>query len=226
MENANAPLPILRGLEFSEAGGRLMSQKGQFGDAKSCALAWVLAFAQEDLAALMEQELKERVEEVRRFGFDAGLGEAIPQGDSETRLLFNVSLNTSYGLDPLGMLSDAQREVRVRIDAYLRGETVGLTDRRVTYEVTRTTKDSRSGRILLHLHETTDGVVLHLLHLLAELGSRIKACKRCRKIFLAGRTDKQFCSGSCQAMTWKKDHLSEAKKSLYRKKGKGRKKAC
>ena len=223
-EAASSPLPagVRFAMEFQKAGHRLMAQRGQYGGAKPCAMAWAVALAQEDLIALASGGLLDRLEEVRRFSFDAGLGEAMLQGDAETQLLMNISpsIDISPHLSPLAILSEIQREVRVRLDAYVRGREVTLNARQVSYEVTRTGIGKHpSGRIVLHVPEMKDAVLLHLLYLLAELGPRLKSCDYCGKLFLAGRMDKRFCSGTCQAMQYKKDHPKNNRAVTRRKKG-------
>lgn len=193
-------------IEFHKAAQRLMSQRGQYGGARPCALAWAIAFAQENLSALARGGQSDRYEELKRFGFDGGLTEAILQGDSQSSLLLNISVEYPARAEPLDALAEIQREVRSRLDAYLRGEPVTLEGAKVSYEVTRTVADPLSGRVLLHVHSLKDAVLLHLFHFLAELGPRTKSCLYCDKLFLAGRIDKRFCSGACQAKQYKRDH--------------------
>lgn len=222
-EAATSPLPtgVRLAMEFRKAGQRLMSQRGQYGGAKPCAMAWAVALAREDLPALASGGLLDRLEEVRRFSFDAGLGEALLQGDAVTQLLMNISptIILSPHVSPLAILREIQREVRVLLDAYVGGREVTINDRRVSYEVTRTVHDLTSGRVMLHVPEMKDAVLLHLLYLLAELGPRLKSCDYCGKLFLAGRMDKRFCSGTCQAMQYKKDNPKNNRAVTRRKKG-------
>jgi len=222
-EPASPPLSAgLRfGLEFMKAGHRLMGQRGQYGGPAPCALVWAVRFAQEKLAALAVGGLADRLEEARRFSFDAGIGEALLQGDIRGRLFLNISveLDISARTSPLNVLVDLQCAVRKQLDAYLSGQEVTLAPLQVSYEVTRTNDNPDSGRVLLHLQSMKDAVLLHLFHLLAELGPRLKKCGYCGQLFLAGRMDKKFCSGTCQAMQYKRDHPKKKHRVSRRTKG-------
>jgi hypothetical protein len=151
---------------------------------------------------------------MKRFSVDAGIGEAFEQGDARDSLLMmntTVDAQLSPTALPLNVLWRMQEEVRAVLADYVSGQP-GITIRlSVSYEVTLDVHTPTRGRVLLHLHDMRQGVFLHLFHLLAELGPRIKPCRYCEKLFLAGRTDKQFCSGLCQAMQYKKDHKEHPK---------------
>jgi hypothetical protein len=195
-------------MEFHKAGERLMAQRGQYGGARPCALVWVIQFAQEDLQALATGGLLDRLEEVNRFSFDAGISSAFLQGDTRVLLIPTIINSVSIGFPPtatpLSVLMDLQRDVYKLLDAYVRGQEVKIESGQVSYEVTRKKDIPNSGRVTRHMHGMKDAALLQVLHLLAELGHRIKTCTYCEKLFLAGRMDKQFCSGLCQAMQYKK----------------------
>ena len=188
------PENVRRAMEFQKAAQRLMSQRGQYGGGRPCALAWLLHLLRKIFPHLAHGGQSDRYEELQRFSFDGGLAESILQGDIQTSLLLNISVEYPVRAEPFDVLTEVQREVRARLDAYVRGEPVTLGGLQVTYEVTRTAANPLSGCVLLHVHGLKDAVLLHLFHLLAELGPRTKSCLYCEKLFLAGRTDKRFCS--------------------------------
>ena len=196
--------------EFQKAGLRIMAQRKQYGSARPGALAWILQFAQEKLRDLSTGGIADRLEEVKCFSVDAGIGEAIAQGDArDSLLLMDVRVETDLGASfiPLSLLLLLQKEVHAILNDYVRG-LPGLIVHflPVSYELT-------DRRVHLHLHDQRHGFLLHLFHLLADLGSRVKRCayNACGQLFLAGRKDKQFCSAPCQAMQWKTDHKKIAK---------------
>ena len=207
--------------EFQKAGLRIMAQRKQYGSARPGALAWTLQFAQEKLRDLSAGGIADRLEEVKRFSVDAGIGEAIAQGDArDSLLLMDVQVETELAASsiPLSVLLRLQEEVHAILNDYVSGRS-GLTVPHLTvsYELT-------DRRVLVHLHDLRDGFLLHLFHLLADLGSRVKFCAygRCRELFLAGRKDKQFCSALCQAMQWKTAHptMTTPKRTIKPKGGK------
>lgn len=223
-KSATPPLPdgARSGLEFHKAGQRLMAQRGQYGGARPCALVWAIQFAQEDLKALAAGGLSDRLEEMKRFSVDAGIGEAFEQGNARDSLLMmntTVDAQLSPTALPLNVLLRMQDEVRAVLADYVSGQLGIKVPLSVSYEVTRDIHTPNSGRVLLHLLDMRQGVFLHLFHLLAELGARIKPCRYDGTLFLAGRTDKQFCSGLCQAMQYKKDHPKDKHFVTRRTKG-------
>jgi len=59
-----------------------------------------------------------------------------------------------------------------------------------------------------------------MAYLLGEMGPRIRRCRGCQRLFLAGRTDKAFCSGLCQAKTYKREHPKTKSKKGVKRHGK------
>jgi hypothetical protein len=188
-------------VEFQKAGARIMAQRKQYGSARPGALAWVLQFAQEKLRDLSAGGSADRLEEVKRFSLDAGIGEALAQGDArDSLLLMDATVETELPASciPLSVLLRLQEEAHAILTNYMSNQPGLTVHLPVSYELT-------GRRVRLHLHDQRHGFLLHLFHLLADLGPRVKRCEYgpCGKLFLAGRKDKQFCSALCQAMQWK-----------------------
>ena len=197
--------------EFTKAGARIQRQRGVYGGSRPAALAWLLTFAQEDARTYSLGELSDRWEEVKRFAHDGGLGFAEPP------------LSNQAGARPVipgprdkHTILMLQQELKAYLDIYIEHGEVR------TNGVTIDMLVRRAPPGLSVNADAHPAFLYQAFHLLGEIGQRIRKCRRCQKLFLAGRSDKTFCSGTCQATKWKADH-SEKKAQVKPKKKRLRK---
>lgn len=190
--------------ELLKAGERIQAQRGQHGDGLRASLAWVLTFLQEDANSYSYEEFRCRWWEVLRFCRDGGLA----HDDSRLSNLAQIRYHV-HGLGAIcpgpgqrDQLLTLQSGWKTGVQIYLSGGNISTSD----VQVRLTAQKGTPGVSVTAIDEAT-AFEFQLIHLLGFLGQRINECRYCKKLFLAGRTDKRFCAGtSCQAMQYKIDH--------------------
>jgi ribosomal protein S27AE len=195
--------------EFRKAGERIRKQRSLYKGARPAALAWVVEFAQREIDTYSLGELSDRWEEVKRFSLDAGVGQDDPQSIRATRVrntlpgrLANpfTEIRQSPGSAERAFLQMLQQELNAYLGLYVsQGEV--RTNGVVLDLVVR--KGSSMMAISADLHPS---FLYQFFNLLADFGANIKTCRRCPRLFLAKRSDRQWCSGTCQVTQWKIDH--------------------
>lgn len=212
----NSPFHIAK--EFMKAGKRLMAQRGVYGGARPCAVVWLLRFVQEDLVTLGKGGLSDRWEEVKRFAFDAGIEE---RDDDEFPLTNVGTVECRFPAEttPLIALNSLQTTARDRLTVYLHRSPIIIDRLQVSFELQPAFPEQASPRVTAHFHSVQDAFLYQMIHLIAGLGNRIRICKCCNQLFLAGRTDKEFCSGRCQARKYKRDRSGKTKGKKLKKEG-------
>lgn len=183
-------------MEFVKAGRRILKERGVYGGERPSALAWLLRLVQDELPDLSQGQLSDRFMEVMSFGMDG------VSRDS------SLSVEASLPQDPLSFLIKLQSELRGLVNEFLMEGKAELPSLTVKLEVWQ----SRQGVVVNADLRTS--FLYQSAHLLGELGSRVRRCKNCPKIFIAGRTDKRFCSGRCQVSDWHHEHPKESSKRL------------
>jgi hypothetical protein len=196
--------------EFTKAGARILSQRGVYGGARPAALAWLLTFVQDDLRIKSFGEWADRWAEVKRFALDGGLGSNEPPlSDQEGLSLtlpgrFSSPFTASRSFPGPGekdALILLQQAIKSDLDTYVDQGSA------TTFALAiKLTVRKEAPRIEVESADITVAFQYQAFHLIGELGTRIRRCRRCQRLFLAGRSDKQFCSGTCQAMMWKDEH--------------------
>ena len=207
--------------ELAKAGLRIMEQRSLYGGARAASLAWALAFFQEDAERYSFGECCDRWWEVRRFALDGGVGpEDRLTGMDRVRhrlpgrLASPVDEIRPYpGPGDRDMLATLQGAGLAGIREYVR------TGRATTGTIPLNFTITKDRRGVLVNGDTPFAFEYQLIHLLDALGSRVKQCRRCKRMFLAGRSDKEFCSGTCQALTWKQEHPTPSPKRSAKKGG-------
>ncbi|CAI4032388.1 hypothetical protein DNFV4_02818 [Nitrospira tepida] len=204
------PLPesVRFAMEFVKAGGRITSESGVYGGAAQSAMVWLLKFRGTDVASLSTGGLTDKLMEVIRFSFDGGLifNPGLGNYDEGRDKRLTIAPLTAVTMAPLSVapsdfLSELQRKVRGLLDQYLRDGHLPIENLTVSLEVCRT----RPG-VTIHADDLTTGFLYHMGQLLGMLGHRLGTCRHCKTCFLAGRTDKAYCSRPCQALQYKVDH--------------------
>jgi hypothetical protein len=214
--------------ELVKARRRLLAQRGQYGSARASAMAWVLKFARtkleppDDPETLGRGGMLDLYEELTRFSYDAGL-------EGDPHLLPNMLAPTyrffAAGTREVDVLTRVQGQMRTLLNNYVAGHGVEIQSLSGSLELGKSfvVGDPPTPRVRLHINKMDQAVRYYAMHLLAEWGPRIKRCGHCEHLFLASRRDKAFCSGSCQATRYKKDHTGRPRKGARRatrKKGK------
>lgn len=198
---AAVPERLRPALEFVKAGQRLLAQRGAYGGAVPSALMWLLTFSQENLDALSAGGLADRWEEAKRFAVDAGLGGAAEPGEPPFTNQASLTISMPRPAPILDTLKSLQRAAQDVLRAYLETGQATSEALRIALHVSRT----RRG-VFVHAADLRAGFLYQLFHLLGASGSRIRQCRCCARLLLAGRTDKEFCSARCQAKQYKRDH--------------------
>lgn len=213
--------------EFGKAGERILKQRGVYGGARPAAAVWLLTLCQEKAGTYSLGELSNRWEEVKRFSIDGGLGPDEPPLSNQGGVLlalpgrFADRFTASRPFpgpgerETLGML---QEDLKATIEAYVTQGWAHTGKDKFDFIVK---KDSPGVSVVAELYPAC---LYQTLHLLGEIGHRIRKCRRCKRLFLAGRSDKAYCSGTCQAMKWKDEHPRKVKKkkpkqTMRKKKG-------
>jgi hypothetical protein len=210
--------------ERTRAGKRIMAQQGLYGGARPCALAWLLTFAQEPITALSLTELTLRWEEVKRFAEDAGLGEGPPLTNQRSiwpQLPAVVASpfthqRTTPGPGVRDFLQSVQAVVSTSLKLYVTEKRIRYGGLAIDIEVNEDTPG-----VIVHAADLQTGFFYQMYHLLGDLRRRIKQCgyRSCQRLFLAGRADRAFCSGLCQAKQYKLDHPKKSTKKTQERKG-------
>jgi hypothetical protein len=207
--------------EFSKAGARILSQRGVYGGARPAALAWLLSFVQDDLTTYSFGKWSDRWAEAKRFALDGGLGaDETPLSNQDgVRLTLPGRFSSPFtasrsfpGPGEKDALILLQQAIKVDLDNYVDQGSAMTFDLTIKLNVR---KDAP--RVIVQSADLTIAIQYQAYHLIAEIGPRIRRCRRCRRLFLAGRSDKQFCSGTCQAMQWKDEHPPKKMKKTKRK---------
>lgn len=198
---------------------RIQASPGVYGGARPCALAWVLAFVQENVAQYSYGTFANRWWEALRFGRDAGLG---PQEERVCNVVIEgagpLRGPGGYIRSPAGELvfddsagrqglAKLQEEARLLVQWYVGGATVGTGEMPISFR----TQPTKPGLWAVVSDEHV-AFRYQLIHLLADLGPRIRQCSLCKRFVLAGRTDKRYCSNVCQARAYKRDHAGASEK--------------
>jgi hypothetical protein len=205
----SAPLPDAQRRdveEFTKAARRILAQRGVYGGPRPAALAWLLAFVQDDLTTYSFGEWSDRWAEVKRFSIDAGLGQSVvPLSNQESR--------SFPGPGEKDAMLTLQQVMKGDIDAYVNQGAATTFALKIRLHLR---KDAP--RVIVQSANREDSFQFQAFHLLADIGARIRRCRRCQRLFLAGRSDKEFCSGNCQALQYKREH--PLKKTKPKPKGK------
>ena len=173
--------------EFRKAGDRIIKERGLYGVDRAGAMAWLLEFVYLDLAQLGRGGFDDKEMEVRRFSWEAGLGELIASNQ--------FSASTPIGLEPLTLrfVQDLQHKTRSALSLYAdTGRMAFLIDKGWLTVV-------RPHPPVLLTEQLESNFFHQAAHVASPFGERVKRCGSCAKVFLAGRTDKRFCSNRCQA---------------------------
>ena len=193
---------------LDRAFARIQASPGQYGGPRPCALAWLLAFVQDDPMQYSDRTLIDRWWEVRRFAVDAGLAS---EDNRVCRLMIDrPALGRWPETDDHSrrMLARLQQHTALLIEWYCDGTgEVGTGELRLSFRVKR----GRPGVWAAVTDEQT-AFTYQTIHLLADLGTRILRCRCCHRYMLAGRTDKQYCSNRCQSAHYKQIHKGKTRK--------------
>ena len=187
--------------EFRKAGERIQDARGIYkgGRPAAKALAWALNFSQEDPTTYSHGEWSNKWAEVKRFAQDAGLGQDEPPITHAVKVRVWPELAFPGSIEKRA-LRTMQCEAKAYFEIYVKKGQVRtngiLLDLSVSKAVSRVS-------VLADLHPS---FLYQVFHLLADCGPRIRQCQGCERFFLAGRSDKKWCSGICQATIWKREH--------------------
>lgn len=196
--------------ELRKAGTRIQAQRGQYGGSRPAAVAWLLTFLQEEAAAYSFGEFTNRWWEVLRFCRDAGL-------EQDDDPLSNLRTVTRQLPGRLGSSLDAIRTYPGPWDReWLQGVQGGwlailkhyIAEGKVRSDEIRLSfiLERGSSGLVTTVPDDGSAFTYQVMHLLAEFGPRIRQCRHCGRMCLAGRSDKAFCSATCQAKQYKIDH--------------------
>jgi len=204
--SALIPDPILSPIEFIKieflpAGRRILGKRAEYGGVKPSALAWLVDFLQEDLDVLSKSplELASRLAEVMRFSVDGGLS-----GTGEPAPLIGIKLvwpGWPERHSSLELAAAIQKRAKDILNRYLAEGVAYFDDLTITLIAWR-----EPCCVAVEAESVESGFLYQMAALLRDLGTRIRACRRCNRQFLAGRSDKLFCSGSCQIQQYWIDH--------------------
>jgi len=208
--------------EFNKAARRILAQRRVYRGARPAALVWLLTFAQDDVTKYSFGEWADRWAEVKRFALDGGLG------------LVGATLSNQDGVRPTlpgrfaspftatrSFPGPGEKEIFITLQQDIKGDLDAYVDQgsATTFDLTIKPKVGKDApRISVQSKDYSIGFQYQAFHLIGELGPRIRKCRRCQRLFLAVRSDKKYCAGTCQAMTWKDEHPPET----TRKKPKGK----
>ena len=208
--------------EFNKAGERILSQRGVYGGARPAALVWLLTFSQEDADRYSFGEWSDRWEEVKRFAKDGGLGpnEAPLSNQATVRLALPHRLASPFtatrafpGPGEQDMMKTLKADMKGSITSYVEQGWARTGEYKLDLIVKR---DAARVSVISDIYPA---FLYQAFQLIGELGSRIRQCRGCRRLFLAGRTDKKWCSGTCQASTWKRDNPKKTIPKKSKQKG-------
>ncbi len=197
--------------EWARARGRLLEGHGRHRGNRPAALAWALKFAQLSLDQLSHGDRFNLLLELFHFCRDGGGTHERPDSINKhaAQDLELIEKNTEQFA---GYWRDLQRLVIDQVELFLKGEPVILPIR-VTLNIRRGIHPPR-----IESEVTGSSFQYQFAHLLSECGDRIRLCRGCKKYFLAGRSDKKWCSGLCQATIYQQEHPPKKPKQ---KKAKG-----
>lgn len=207
MRKADVPPHVRRAFEFVKAGERIAAGRARHGGPQASATAWLLEFVQADFSALSAGGLSDRVAEVVRFSFDGGHLFTFPPsvaGRSQQPAIPLHGLKVQPVADELELLVELQRTVRGSVQDYVRTGRGRFPHIGVTLEVRKSWRS-----VAVEAENITAGFFYHAAHLLGAFGHRVRQCRECTRLFLAGRSDREFCSGRCQVARWKRTHPRE-----------------
>jgi hypothetical protein len=213
--------------EFTKAAARILTQRGVHGGARPAALAWLLHFVQEDATTYSFGAFSDRWEEVKRFSVDGGLGPGEPPLSNQEAVLLQLpgrhanpftATRSFPGPSEKDTLITLQQVIKGDINSYLNDGSATTFELRIKLKVAK-----NASSVMVQSNDLSIGFQYQVFHLLAEIGPQIRKCRRCRRLFLAGRKDREFCSGTCQAMMWKDEHpKDEHPPKTAKKKPKGK----
>lgn len=206
-----------RAHELQEAGTRIQDQAGQYGGARPAALAWLVKFLQEDTAKYSVGDRTLRWWEVLRFCRDGGLGPEEPRLSNLRSVTRSLPGRLAGPYDPIRLYpGPADREWMAGLQGvwlthlkhYVTGGEVPTGDQPVNFKVQKGTAG-----LVVTVPNDDAAFAYQLIHLLAEFGPRLGQCRHCTTIYLAGRSDKTYCSAVCQSMRYKADHPKKPAKT-------------
>jgi hypothetical protein len=199
-------MTIAEELELQKAGLRIQNQAGQYGGARPAALAWLVAFLQDDHTKYSTGDWTLRWWEVVRFCGDGGLPPQEPRLCNLTSITGRAEgVYTNIALAP----SEAARFWMICLKTssltglkhYVAGRALSTGDQPMSFIVRKGTPG-----LAATVPHYDAAFTYQLINLVAEFGPRLGQCRYCKTIYLAGRSDKRFCSAVCQAMQYKADH--------------------
>ncbi len=220
----SSALPHQENDESKKAGERIMARSALYGGARPAAIAWAIDFAQ-DTRTYSFGEWADRWEEVKRFARDGGLSTEEPalSNLAQVRIALPGRLSSPF-TEERPYPGPSEKEMIAMLRGALSGWLASYIENGM----------ARAGAVVLDLvvrknsryvstvgPDISQGFQYHFFHLLAELGPRIHQCRGCKRVFLAGRSDKQWCSGLCQATTWKRENLKSRSSVEKKNKRKG-----
>lgn len=205
------------------AAKRILSKGAVYGGPRPSALAWAVDFAQDQRWAAAAQESDPekgrpsqtewtlKWEEVKRFAKDAGLGAAPPLTNLRSvwpqlpaRFASPYTASRSYtGPGEQDWLIGLHDAARVFLDFYVNEKQARSPELKITLKASM-----NEPGVMVRAGDYDTGFWYHVFHLLGDCGSRLGRCRYepCRKLFLKGRRDREFCSGKCQAKQYLLDH--------------------
>ncbi len=198
-----------------------MNHDGRHDDPRPTALAWLVAFAQEDLASLSPKSLLARWQECRRFALDAGLVEgALRRGRSPKFPMGSVTMSPPAGGMEHIDLDNLQKPLRRGLrDLLEKGEVkIDLPHLHMTIRAT-----AQGSSITIDAADMGTGFRYNAAQLLGDMGHLVRQCRgECGSIFVAGRSHRWFCSNKCQARIYKREHKKAGGKPMARNRAQDR----
>lgn len=176
----------LRRLHINE----LDKASDRIGPTSTDAMEWLLDFAQCEIEALSIGDFSNRSYELASFTSSRGyLGNHYII--SEQRWAWIV--DQGFTLPSRSQAIEAQKMINTHLIHLLLSRYTRITIEKFKLEV-EVTQDR------VYLTPSTEyALQYHLATLLGLYGHRIGRCRACERIFLAGRSDKTFCSTRCQS---------------------------
>ncbi|THJ24515.1 MAG: hypothetical protein CAF45_004910 [Nitrospira sp. CG24E] len=193
-------------LELQKAGVRIQNQAGQYGGARPAALAWLVAFLQDDHTKYSMGDWTLRWWEVLKFCGDGGL----PPEELRLCNLTSITgraegLYTNIALAPNAAarfwMSSLKSSSLAGLKHYVAGGALGTGALPMNFTVRKGTPG-----LAATVPHYDAAFTYQMINLVAEFGPRLGQCRYCKTMYLAGRSDKTYCSAVCQAMQWKIDH--------------------
>lgn len=191
--------------EWMKAGERLVKAQAEYGGREEAVTAWLINFVQMPLDLSTGQRIDLHWE-LARFAFDGGVvftAENMQPGVSP--LEYGVA---SLDLEPVTdqQTAEIQRVLKNAIEEFKSVGKVTFPPIHGSFTVTQNALLRFGGNLAANVYFIAG-------QLLSRYGNKMRICKRCRRLTLMGRRDKQFCSQNCQILFWKKVQTQQHKSS-------------